>query len=532
MKNLTKCQLNRLATAIVLLTTVGVPGFCSAAKLTKSTGEVLDGEFVGIIVLQGERSETETGPAAYLLCAGKHVSSINQKGTNSDESARVLLKVTEKPAGRAQMAVLEDAAYEIGHIKDGEARVFVVPNGTKAIAMKPPRDLDTAPFRLLGTIELRNGLATLSTNLVVKKGKDKIYVPTQEIDPASPSSQVQPDQRVAVLASAKTVFVTSTGETAPSGAGGFLTKMATKKYTYADAESAKKDVINAVNKSKRWTLAEAADKADLVLSIDETNSSMGVHIIDRLWVFKGGSVPDRSITQPLWFCRQEQQYRSASALAKWLEEDVKAVTELPSQKAAAVMPLDIKLADTSVKSPNLATAASPIADPQMRQGSTSDSSVASPSESLPVVAKDILPTPSTPPKPTSPPADANAYLLSSKTIFVRGALGPVERATRAYLNPNPERARNKVAEILGKWGRYQVVDDPARADLIAVVTESNYVIMGIQEQLRSNLSVYAAGFDSHDAKPLWTGDAKEALTKMPSTRVAEDFRKFVDKLQQ
>ena len=75
------------------------------------------------------------------------------------------------------------------------------------------------------------------------------------------------------------------------------------------------------------------------------------------------------------------------------------------------------------------------------------------------------------------------------------------------------------------------MNDPVRADLIAVVTKSNRVILGIREQLRSNLSVYAAGFDLTDEKPLWTGDAKEAFTKMPSTKVAEDFCKFVDKLQ-
>jgi len=398
--------------------------------------------------------------------------------------------------------------------------------------MKPASNFDASPFRLLGILELRNGLATLCTSLVVKKGKDKIYVPVKEVDPASPVDQLQLDQRIALLASAKTVFVIATGEKAPSGAGGFLTKMATKKYTYADAESAKKDVSNEVNKAKRWTLVNAAENADLVLLIDETNSSMGMHIIDRLWIFKGGSVPDRSTTQPLWFSRQEQQYRSASALGKWLEEDMRVVTELQSEKIAAVMPVDINLAGTSTKSPSQATAPSPAADPHTSQNSASDASVESRSESIPVAVKEVLPALSAPPEHMSPPADVNGYLLSSRTIFVRGELGPVERATRAYLNPNPERARNKVTEILNKWGRYQVVDDPANADLIAVVTESNRVIMGgLQEQLGSNLSVYAVGFDSHDAKPLWAGDAKEALTKMPSTKVAEDFRKYVDELR-
>lgn len=348
MRNLSKCMLNVVAIAMVLL----IPALCSAAKLTKITGEVLDGQVVGIIVLQAERLDTETRSGAYLLCGGKHVSSISGKRTDCDENARVLLKVTEKPIGRAQMSVLEDAAYQIGHIKDRQALVFVVPNGTKGVAIKPAANFDVAPFRLLGTLELRNGLATLSTNIILKKGNHKIYVQTQEIDPASASSQLQPDQRVALLSSAKTVFVTATGEEAPSGAVGFLQKMATKKYTYADAESAGNDVVKEVNKAKRWTLVDTPENADLVLSIDEANSSLGTHIIDRLWVFKGGSLPDRSSIQPLWFCRGELEYRSASTLAKWLEEDMKAMTEFSSQTMVAVMPLDGEVEGASAKSPN------------------------------------------------------------------------------------------------------------------------------------------------------------------------------------
>ncbi len=55
MKNFTKWQLSGVALARVLLIAFGVSITCSAAKLTKATGEVLDGEFVGIIVLQAER---------------------------------------------------------------------------------------------------------------------------------------------------------------------------------------------------------------------------------------------------------------------------------------------------------------------------------------------------------------------------------------------------------------------------------------------------------------------------------------------
>jgi hypothetical protein len=166
-----------------------------------------------------------------------------------------------------------------------------------------------------------------------------VYIPLTEIDPSLVGNELQPDERVPPLLSAKTVFLRASGEKAPSGMGGFLTKMATKKYNYADAESAGNDVIDALKKNKRWILAEAASNADLVIWIEETNSSSSRHIVDRLWVFKGGSIPDKSTTQPLWFCMQDHEYRTASTLAKWLEEDVRVLTKLPSHQVT-VMPHD------------------------------------------------------------------------------------------------------------------------------------------------------------------------------------------------
>jgi hypothetical protein len=508
----------------LLLTTFGLNVNSLATKVTKTNGEVVTGESVGFIVLQAEPSETANTPA-YLLCPGKHVSSVSQKGVICDENAALLLRVIEKPSGQSHMAVLEDAAG----VKDRQLHVFVVPNGTKAFVSRPHANFDATQFRLLGTLELRNGLATLVAYLVVRAGKENSYIPIQEIDPAFSPSQVQPDARIALLTSAKRVFVTSSGHTAPSGAGGFLTKMATKKYNYADAESAKRDVVKAINGTKRWTVADSADKADLVISIDEVNSSAGNSITDRLWVFKGGSVPDRSSTQPLWFCVLQQSGRSASRAASLLEEDMKNLANLDSQKIATVMPLDAPIQNASVSAET--TTKSPSA-PAVEDHQTTEKAqveVAPAAEKRPDVSESS--SQSAYQERTGPPTDVNAYLLSSKTVFVRGQLGHVERATRGYLDPNSARAADSVTKALAKWGRYEIVNEPARADLIAVVTESNRAIWGVQEQLRSNLSVYAAGFASADSKPLWTSDAKEAFTKMPSTKVAEDFCKYVDKLQ-
>src|SRR5262249_34303348 len=140
MKNVMQRNIHKLVTALLLLVILDAPGFCSSSQLTKTNGEVVSGEFVGIVVLRAEPTQNEGSNPLYLLCPGKHVSSIDQNGTHCEENARLLLKVIAKPLGQAQMAVLEDAGYEIGHIKAKQIQMYEVPNGTKAIALKPKSD--------------------------------------------------------------------------------------------------------------------------------------------------------------------------------------------------------------------------------------------------------------------------------------------------------------------------------------------------------------------------------------------------------
>ncbi len=71
MGNNNDCRLNALVIGILLLTTSAIAPLCSGSKLTKANSEVLDGELVGIIVLQAEPSAGELGPGPYLLCSGK-----------------------------------------------------------------------------------------------------------------------------------------------------------------------------------------------------------------------------------------------------------------------------------------------------------------------------------------------------------------------------------------------------------------------------------------------------------------------------
>jgi hypothetical protein len=164
----------------------------------------------------------------------------------------------------------------------------------------------------------------------------------------------------------------------------------------------------------------------------------------------------------LWFVRAENDFRSASRVTSWLEDDVKTLTELQTQKITSVSPIDGGISRVD----NHLTSTKPVAN-------------STPAELKVARIPGKIDNTSDPAKDPAA-ADAGAYLLSAKTIFVRGQVGAVQRATRGYLNPDGGRARHKVLNVLSQWGRYRIVDDATEADLIALVTESNRVIMGIQ----------------------------------------------------
>ena len=66
--------------------------------------------------------------------------------------------------------------------------------------------------------------------------------------------------------------------------------------------------------------------------------------------------------------------------------------------------------------------------------------------------------------------------MKAKTVAVIGKTGH-QMIDRGWANPNGERGKSKVADTLTHWGRFQIVEDPAVADLILVVfeTQKNYL---------------------------------------------------------
>jgi hypothetical protein len=69
----------------------------------------------------------------------------------------------------------------------------------------------------------------------------------------------------------------------------------------------------------------------------------------------------------------------------------------------------------------------------------------------------------------APPAPVPAQILAAKKIFISNAGGD----TDAPYTGGPDRAYNQFYAAMKKWGRYQVVDSPANADLLLEIRFMN-----------------------------------------------------------
>ena len=130
------------------------------------------------------------------------------------------------------------------------------------------------------------------------------------------------------------------------------------------------------------------------------------------------------------------------------------------------------------------------------------------------------------------PTSTTDSLLKGRTIAVVGKTGK-QLKDRLWANPDGARGKEKVVTVLRGWGRYQIVDDPVTADLVAVVTEvqKNLSLLRLAN-LVSELRIYRGGEPVTDHTPvLWSGDASESFRKMPSTQAAEKFKDYVTKLE-
>jgi hypothetical protein len=125
---------------------------------------------------------------------------------------------------------------------------------------------------------------------------------------------------------------------------------------------------------------------------------------------------------------------------------------------------------------------------------------------------------------------AETILLEAKTVAVRGETG-TQMAGRGSFDPDGARAKEKVIAVLKKWGKYEVVDDPDKADIVIEVIEYQKNINLIRlANLVSEIKVFKGRVPDF-GHPLWEGSASENFRKLPSTKVAESFRDYVSKLK-
>lgn len=141
------------------------------------------------------------------------------------------------------------------------------------------------------------------------------------------------------------------------------------------------------------------------------------------------------------------------------------------------------------------------------------------------------------PPPTRPAAtfraelESTVVLVNARTIAVIGLTGP-RLMDRLWANPDGRRAQQKVEAVLRDWRKYEVVDDPAQADLVLLVIESQKNLSLFKlANLVAELRVYCRGQTITASTPtLWSGEAAERFGKLPSTGVAESFRDYVARL--
>lgn len=111
-------------------------------------------------------------------------------------------------------------------------------------------------------------------------------------------------------------------------------------------------------------------------------------------------------------------------------------------------------------------------------------------------------------------------LLNAKTVFVI-----VAEPSTLYPTAKAEQALKKA---LTKWGRFQLVDDAATADLIITIADYSSSKRLIMEHVRESMAVFAGGsmLDENET-PLWSVDETGPAfgSKRPTRRLVEDFKK-------
>ncbi len=176
------------------------------------------------------------------------------------------------------------------------------------------------------------------------------------------------------------------------------------------------------------------------------------------------------------------------------------------------------------------------------------------SEALPPIAS------SQPTQETGVPAQA---ILAAKTAAVMGAWGEPEMpgtlgnivivlgaaskaaeerrerrkgkstgpAERQQWEADPATAKQKVEDAIRKWGRFTVLDDPTKADLVLLVVVRSHMKFGAEVRSDELFAFPGGGIPDRNSVALWQSGDTKAAWGFAATKVTRKFQEYVQGLE-
>jgi predicted outer membrane repeat protein len=124
-------------------------------------------------------------------------------------------------------------------------------------------------------------------------------------------------------------------------------------------------------------------------------------------------------------------------------------------------------------------------------------------------------------------------LVSAKKVTLLGGLGYVA-AYGIALNPSEKKAQEYLEKEVGKWGRFTVIADPKKADLVLVLFEGNRSSGNGGVIRTARLLVFAGGpLPQRGDLPMWQDDENGGIL-LPTTaapKVVGKLRSYIERLE-
>lgn len=360
-----------LLLGLLSATAVAAPAF--GARVKKASGELLEGEIKGHVVLQrvykdGEvESPTEAPPSTdglssdaagsassgrrwtYMVIQGKYVTTMDENGVQAEDGKSLVL-MERFPALRPsepELLLSEMRGwFDLKEFKGNRSLITKLPSGVEVVGAV--LNFDPKLFRIIGEFRGDSRGGALIPALEIKTKQGVVTVPVSEIAapeqllgaaPQESGPETADQDPMGMVLAAKSVALVAVGP-GPMGAGGFMKQVLTGRQN-PNAERAKNHLKSELEKMKRFTFTEDPLQADLVLAIEEGEEEVEgplhlslIYLYDQLLVFKGGAVPDDK-AQSLW----RRFYREINS------NDRIAARGFPSQRVALQFRKDVENAE-------------------------------------------------------------------------------------------------------------------------------------------------------------------------------------------